>query len=167
MVHEIWKEISGYDGLYEISNLGRVKSYRRDKENGFVLSNLMMGPKRKRYPSITLFKDKKKKHFRIHHLVMNAFVGPRPEGLIVDHVDNNPMNNNVDNLRYTSYRENNTKDRVGKTSKYPGVHRDRYNNWVSQIKENGRMVYLGYFKKEHDAFLAYCKKRDEIENKDK
>ena len=104
---EVWKPIKGYEGLYEVSNLGRVKSTERRgayglKENGRIRS---LG-ERNGYRYIALCKDGKYKKQYVHRLVAQAFI-PNPENLpCVNHKDESKGNNRVDNLEWCTYRYN-------------------------------------------------------------
>jgi hypothetical protein len=98
---ETWKAIDGFEGLYEISNLGRVKSLR---------SGRMMKPydNGKGYQKVELSKDGKVERFYIHRLVAMAFI-PNSRPLIdtlVNHKDENPGNNRVENLEWCNYNYN-------------------------------------------------------------
>ena len=92
------KDIIGYEGLYAITSCGKVWSYRRKK----FLSPADNGHG---YLSLILCKDGKTKHFRIHQLVAQAYLG-EPEGRDVNHKDGCRNNNNVNNLEYISRKEN-------------------------------------------------------------
>jgi len=98
-VKEIWKDIKGYEKLYQVSNLGNIKSLKTGK-------NLYYS-KSKRYLRVGLFKDKKRKGFSIHRLVAEAFI-PNPNNYpCVNHKDCNGNNNRVDNLEWCTYKQNN------------------------------------------------------------
>lgn len=151
---EIWKEVKGYEGLYQVSNFGRLKSFRVKIEkilkcsidsNGY----LKLGVKKKASTD-TLY---------IHQLVAIAFLGHRPCGheLVVDHIDNNPLNNNLSNLQVITTRANCSKDRVG-LSNYPGVYWCKHTSkWRAQITIDRKRKCLGRHMSEHDAYLAYEK----------
>lgn len=102
---ELWKDIKDYEGLYMISNLGRVKS---NHGKGRILK-----PRQSKSPGIEgmyqrvmLFKDGVKHNKRIHRLVAEAFI-PNPDNKpYVDHIDTNPSNNTVTNLRWCTNQEN-------------------------------------------------------------
>lgn len=107
---EIWKDIDGYEGLYQVSNLGRVKSLKcwdvnlrdyTDKE--LVLSPTDNGHG---YLIIGLRKGTKRKNHYIHRLVASAFI-PKPNDCeVVNHIDYDMKNNNVTNLEWCTQREN-------------------------------------------------------------
>ena len=90
---EIWKDIDGYEGLYQVSNLGRVKSLHHNKEKILKGSYANKG-----YHLISLSKEGTQKRYLVHRLVATAFI-PNPYKLeCVNHKDENPRNNNVNNL---------------------------------------------------------------------
>tara|TARA_R110000772_G_scaffold21774_1_gene59540 strand:- start:33 stop:512 length:480 start_codon:yes stop_codon:yes gene_type:complete len=149
---EIWKDIKGYEGVYKISTLGRVKSLKRGKEIILKESSSTGG-----YKVIGLYNNGIKHTNKIHKLVAIAFLGHAPCGLklVVDHIDNNKLNNNLSNLQIITTRANLSKDRDG-TSKYTGVYwHSRSGKWVSQITLNKKRVHLGYFDCEHEAGKSY------------
>ena len=105
-MNEIWKPIDGFDG-YEISNLGRVKSYKIDKENGIIMKPYKTT---KGYLQIDISLDgrkrKNRKHLAVHRLVALAFI-PNPDNLPeVNHKDENKENNCVDNLEWCTTKYN-------------------------------------------------------------
>jgi len=100
-VEEVWKDIEGYEGLYQVSNLGRVRSFHGDSEK------IMKQTLQKGYLRITLLKNKKQKRFLSHRLVAQAFI-PNPENKPqVNHIDEDKTNNRVDNLNWMTSKENN------------------------------------------------------------
>ena len=171
MEKEIWKEVKGYEGIYEVSDLGNVKSLPREMNRG---SGITISKERilkpyvysRGYYGVSLRKDNKAKTKKVHQLVAIAFLNHTPDGtqkLVVDHIDNNKLNNRLDNLQLTTNRENSSKDRKGGSSKFIGVSWDRkYNKWKAQIRINGKKVHLGYFKIEIEASNAYNNKLKEI-----
>jgi hypothetical protein len=111
---EIWKDIPGYEGLYQVSNLGRVKSVDRcilDTTGRKQTKPSKMIAQRKRnhrykYVSVNLYKDNKIKAHVVHRLVAQAFI-PNPENKPqVNHIDENPENNRADNLEWVTAYEN-------------------------------------------------------------
>jgi hypothetical protein len=101
--NEEWKPIIGYEGYYEISSFGRVKSLPRVKCKGIIRK-----PKIDKfgYHRMFLSKNGVSKDFAVHRLVMAAFVGECPNGQEVRHLDGNPSNNHLSNLTYGTKKEN-------------------------------------------------------------
>lgn len=114
---EVWKPIPGYEGYYSVSDQGRVYTHHRDK---------IMAPAaaaQKGYPMVRLCREGRQKKFYVHALVALAFIGPRPKGLQVMHLDDVPANNCAGNLRYGTQRENLAmSDKVGRNSKLREHH---------------------------------------------
>ena len=112
-MEEIWKDIPNYEGYYQVSNLGRVKSLKRYVKfmhcNKLINERILKGGIGSRgYLVVILSKDKKPKTFEVHKLVAIAFLGHKPCGYkrVVNHIDNNPVNNKASNLEIVSQREN-------------------------------------------------------------
>lgn len=100
-MHEEWKDIPGYEGLYSASNLGRIKSKHAIKKQ--TLSKYTKHQKRFR---VTLTKDGKSKQFLSHTLVATTFLGIPHEGMYVCHKDGDATNNNITNLYYGTRHQN-------------------------------------------------------------
>lgn len=110
MINEVWLPVVGYEGLYEVSDKGRVRSLdryfstsRRKTFNGVVLCPVRTPSG---YPSVQLCKDFKSKRFMIHRLVCTAFHKPEPGKDHIDHIDYDKQNNNASNLRWVNNLEN-------------------------------------------------------------
>ena len=114
-MEEIWRDIKDYEGLYQVSNMGRVKSLGRwsnRQKNGvsfpyFIKEKILKNRKIKGgYYIVGLCKDKISKDYRVSRLVAEAFI-PNPDNkLFVDHIDTNPLNNFSNNLRWVTQKEN-------------------------------------------------------------
>lgn len=111
---EIWKDIKGYEGLYQVSNLGRVKSlerYVRCGTNGNgkrkVNERILRAGAYCKTGHVSVVLRKHGTGQPVHKLVMEAFVGARPENYDICHNDGNPKNNKLENLRYDTRRNNN------------------------------------------------------------
>ena len=105
---EIWKDIKGYEGLYEVSNLGRVKSHRKCTQNrcqdNFILKKYVGNHG---YCQVTLYRGKERHKYLVHRLVADAFI-PKPDGLPhINHIDENRENNRADNLEWCTPQYNN------------------------------------------------------------
>lgn len=114
MEKEIWRDIVGYEGKYQVSNCGRVRSVKRTvwDNRGYYKTVpekiLKVGITSRGYAEVQLWKDGIKKYYLVHRLVGQAFL-PNPEKLPqVNHKDENKQNNNVDNLEFCSVSYNNT-----------------------------------------------------------
>lgn len=117
---EEWRPVSGYEGVYEVSTRGRVRSLDRvvgttpsghpRQIRGRILHQHMKGYRRE-YPAVELSGDGHQRTFAVHTLVLETFVGARPEGMLGLHVDDDKMNTNVENL-YWGTSEENTLDRI-------------------------------------------------------
>lgn len=107
-MEEIWKDISGYKGLYQVSNFGRVKSFRASTKYGgqpeYILKPQVINSG---YHVVTLYNGHDKHKFQVHRLVATEFL-ENPEHLpCVNHRDENKLNNRVDNLEWCTVAYNN------------------------------------------------------------
>ena len=113
MYKEIWKDIKAYEGLYQVSNLGRVKSLSKQiiRKNGrkqtFKEKILNQGLSKNGYLSVSLFKKGHGKTYTIHRLVAEAFIKNKNNYKCINHKNENKLDNNVDNLEWCSYKYNN------------------------------------------------------------
>ncbi len=161
-MQEIWKYIDGYEN-YQISNFGNVKALAKNTKmpNGGIMvrkEKLLKYWLNAGYYKIGLCKNGKRKTMQIHQLVAMAFLNHKPDGhkIIVDHIDNNPLNNKLENLQLISPRKNCSKDRINGSSKYVGVHWCKnINKWISRIYINGKKKHLGIFDNELLASESY------------
>lgn len=117
-MRERWRDIFGYEGLYKVSDWGRVRSLDRIvrhkrfgtmRVKGRILRLALSGSYSK-YLSVNLYKAGVQTTTRVHRLVAAAFLGPCPDGMEVCHNDGNSVNNIISNLRYDT-RANNCLDR--------------------------------------------------------
>lgn len=105
---EIWKDISGYEGIYQVSNMGNVRSLDRLDNRGRITHGRELAHKRDggNYHQVALCKDGKQIYRHIHRLVCEAFL-PNPDNKpTVNHIDENKDNNRLDNLEWATYKEN-------------------------------------------------------------
>jgi hypothetical protein len=181
MKREQWKPIKGYEGLYEISSYGRVKSLYR-----IVVSNtgkqrtinekILTNNKRPKHAnskyfiySIKLNKNGISKRFKIHRLV-GQYV-PNPFNLpYMNHIDGDPLNNYHLNLEWVSHRENmcHCVDKTKTSSQYIGVSYSKKDRvWRSEISVNTKRINLGSYNNELTAYQARCtfEKENNIINK--
>lgn len=162
-MEEIWKDISGYNGLYQVSNLGRVKSLANNftRKEKILKNNIDSNG----YNVVVLHKKGIRKTRTVHQLVSIAFLNHMPNGrdLVINHKNFIKTDNIVTNLEIVTARENGNKKHLKSTSKYTGVSwhkRDKI--WHSQIHINGENKHIGYFKNEIDASIAYQKELNNL-----
>jgi hypothetical protein len=150
-MEEVWKEIKGYEGKYEISNLGRIKSlfmYRYKLDGNYkVFRELIITPKRATngYLGVDLSLNGKIRH-SIHRLVAINFIENPYDYKEVNHIDGDKENNKVDNLEWMSLQQNRDHAKVNKLMEYG---EGRYNsklddNKIRVIREefgNGLTMY--------------------------
>lgn len=109
---EQWRPIPGYEGYYEVSDHGRVRSLDRtiERSNGQEVRRkgrvLRPGTYVSGHKHVNLHAPERKRKWRVHHLVLLAFVGPMPEGMEVCHNNGNPADNRLENLRYDTHSSN-------------------------------------------------------------
>lgn len=104
---EIWKDIPGYEGSYQISNIGRVKSLRRFYNKGWHADKILaIHPNNFGYFHVKIRKDGGSRDFQVHALVALAFIGPYPPGKEINHKNGVVTDNHPDNLEYITHGEN-------------------------------------------------------------
>ena len=169
---EIWKPIESFEG-YEISSLGRVRSVDRIKVTKFGVIRTIKGQllsisgSKKGYWIVKLYKNNKKITKTVHVLMGKAFFGTH-DGVCIDHIDRNTMNNDISNLRVATRTENmmNKRKKDGKcSSEYKGVlfkNEKRKKKYLAQIHFNKKRYFLGHFLTQEEAAKAYNKKALEL-----
>ena len=170
-MNEIWKDVPNYDGLYQVSNLGNVKSlpriiYRDGKIpvplKGKTLSNVL---KKRGYLCVVLHANGLKKQYEVQQLIAMTFLGHVPCGMkmVVDHINDVKTDNRVENLQVVTNRHNACKTQGRYSSQYKGVSWCKSSNsWMSRIEIDRKSKYLGLFKDEYKAYLAYQKALSEL-----
>jgi len=149
---EVWKPIPRYKNLYQISSKGKVKSLARviARSNGrpqSIKERLLKIGSFGEYLSITLSKKGKNKSFFIHELVALAFIGPRPLGLVVRHLDSNKDNNFYKNLAYGS-NEQNYKDKLKVGTQSYGENHGKSKLTFEEVGKIRRLYLKGMILKE-------------------
>ena len=149
-MEEIWKDIKDYEGLYEVSNLGRVRN---------ILTDYQLKPSinTNGYYRVALTNRDKgiKKDFKVHRLVAIHFIGEQetPERKFVNHIDSDKSNNTLMNLEWVTGIENQCHGYKNKktSSKYSGVsYWAGY--WRARINVDGKSIDLGTYKTEEMAY---------------
>ena len=107
-INEVWRPIEGFEGLYEVSNLGRVKSVERIDSNNHPVKERILKPDKHNngYLYVALWKDGRKKNYAVHRLVSKAFI-PNPNNLPeVNHINEIKTDNRVSNLEWMTTKQN-------------------------------------------------------------
>jgi hypothetical protein len=159
---ENWLPVKGYEGHYEVSDLGRVRSLKWGKCRILSENTNSVG-----YSIIKLCKEGKYKSKGVHQIVAMSFLNHNPNGhnFVVNHIDFNKTNNRLTNLEIISNRDNSNLLHKKFTSPYLGVSWDkRENKWVSSIYINGKTKWLGYFDNEIDASKKYLEELNKFNN---
>ena len=105
---EIWKDIKGFEGLYQVSNFGRIKSLERINVLGRRVKERILKPKINScgYYQAQLCKNSKVRHYMVHRLVYEAFNGQIPENMQVNHINEIKADNRLENLNLMTPKEN-------------------------------------------------------------
>lgn len=163
---EIWKDIIGYEGLYQISNLGRVKSLPQKRVRGFctfiskekILKNIFTCG----YYRVTLWKGTSKNRHFIHRLIAIHFIENLNNHKIINHIDGDSSNNAIPNLEWCTQRENSThgKKAINKY-KYQGIMRDnrlkKRESWRASLNVGGKNIRSKTYRTQEEAYQAYLK----------
>ena len=160
MIEEIWKPVVGYEGLYEVSSYGRVRSLDRyDSRNRFLKGRILrLNDDGKGYLRVQLSSNGKAKMYSVHRLVAIAFL-PNPDNLPeVNHRDEDKINNSVENLEWCDGKYNvnygTRNDRIRdtrlKNGTYTGLSKEEYkkrywNNYYEKNKDKIRDYQKQYY----------------------
>ena len=127
-MRETWKDIIGYEGKYQVSYYGRVKSINYRGTGKEVIFTPWIS--RYGYPMVSLRKDGVKTGYSVHLLVWKAFKGPIPPGMQVNHINEDKMDNRLENLNLMTPKENCNW----------GTRNKRIGNKVVQLGLDGRLI---------------------------
>lgn len=135
MVNEIWRDIKGYEQLYQISNLGNVKSlnYNKTSKEKILKPNNIKG-----YLIVGLYKNGKRKFYHVHRLVTEAFL-PNPNNKpCIDHINADRTDNRVENLRWVTHKENN--DNPITKNKHFKKLKENFSKPIIQFSKDGEFI---------------------------
>ena len=173
MKGEIYKDIPDYNGVYQVSNFGNVRSKNRQIKGAYgkyVKKGrvLKQGINAQDFLKVNLHKDGIAETRLVHTLVGEAFLGhiKTGHGARVIHINRDKWNNNVENLKVVSNLDSIYTTRKGTSSKYVGVCFDKYaNNWKASLYYEGKQRTVGMYKTEHEAMKGYQAKLQEVLNR--
>lgn len=153
-----WKDVVGFEGSYKVSNTGLVKSMSRWTGYYTVTEKMLKQRTSNGYKYVSLTKNSKTITKTVHSIVARAFIGERPKNLVIDHEDDNKLNNNSYNLKYVTNRMN----VAGKSTAKRGAYKQKNGKWRAQIKINKKTKLIGYFNTSDEAYQSYFNKYVEI-----
>lgn len=167
---EIWKDVIGYEGYYEVSNLGRVRNYRTKVIKS---QNIQTSGK---YLQVSLWKNNQEKRCLVHRLVGQAFIANPYNLPQINHLDKNDLNNIESNLEWVTCSQNHkhafangrkgSKSRLGEKVSQSSIYRYVYwdtsrNVWKASIKIDGKTHNIGRHATELEAAIAADKAIDD------
>jgi len=170
---EVWKDVLGYEGVYQVSNLGNVKSLERKVKNkdGFrTVRERILKPAIDAYGYciVSLSVKQKVRKRPVHLLAASAFLNHKSNGttkIVVDHINNIKIDNRLLNLQLISHRENSTKDQNGFSSKFIGVSFNKAKGFYRAIiRIYPDRIFLGGSKDEEYCSNLYKTALREIDN---
>lgn len=177
---EIWKDIKGYEGLYQISNYGRVKALpkkitwvQKDGVECFRLAKtIILKENRQFYATVKLCNNGAFERVTIHYLVASHFLKNANNYKYINHIDGDKFNNHYSNLEFCTARENKSHsiDKSKTSSQYTGVYLKKGHiskPWAAGINFDGKNLHLGYYPTEIEAHNAYLEalNRNNLNNK--
>lgn len=152
-IQEIWKPVPGYEGQYQASNFGKIRSFKRNK-----VRVLKQGKTRNGYYMVNLRRNNVKKYSSVHRLVWSAFNGAIPEGLEINHRDEDKANNALLNLELVTRKENinfgTHNKRVSEKLSKPIQMLDENNNTVKTF--NSLKEAAQFFNKTSHSAISHC-----------
>jgi len=160
-VTEEWRDCVGFEGRYQVSNLGNVRSLDRVLSDGRKRKGQMMNTRigTKGYVKVGLRDGVRQHTFNVHRLVALAFLDGVAEEKVVDHIDGNKTNNKASNLRWVSQTVNLTNRKnchtlSGETGIEYRSDMAKSKPWLARVKIKGKTHNLGYYAEKQDAVSA-------------
>ena len=125
--NEIWKDVVGYEGLYMISNLGRIKSFHHKRAR-----ILKPGQNKLGYRMLSLFKNEIGKTKMVHRLIAESFIPNTENKPCIDHINGDPTDNRIENMKWCTHKEN---------LNNPVTRKKMSNTWANEeLKEKMRFM---------------------------
>ncbi|NCB45214.1 MAG: hypothetical protein EOM59_21705 [Clostridia bacterium] len=165
---EIWRDVFGYEGIYQASSMGRVKALQRLQKTGLVNNPTIKRKERllkqtlikNGYYSVGITKNGVTRTKSVHSIIFEAFnhvVSDRDTQ--IDHIDNNKLNNRISNLQLLTRRDNTSKS--VKKDKPTGVFKNN-NNWIARISVKNKLINLGTYPSIEEAEKVYLEYKSKL-----
>ena len=166
-MEEIWKDIKGYEGQYQVSNTGKVRSLQRTLSSGCcgigrTIKELVLRPYTDHhgYLRLQLSKNSKTKKFLVHRLVAEAFI-PNPNGYrCVNHKDETHTNNSVENLEWCTHKYNSNYGTIKERKRAKQLNHPSISKRVEQLDKKGN--HIAFFPSVHEAERFYNIKGNDV-----
>ena len=139
-MQEIWKDIEGYEGLYQVSNLGKIRSFIKCNAHPNVPRIIKAYKHNSGYLRVDLTRDKNTQQYLLHRLVADAFIPKQESKPCINHIDGNKQNNAADNLEWVTYSEN-QQHAFSTGLKHPKYGKEHHNHSiVNQYTLSGEFI---------------------------
>jgi hypothetical protein len=156
-----WRPIKGFEGLYEVSSEGQIKSLEKVtshwKGGSRILKEKILSSSddKNGYKIIGLSNGYKSKTYKVHRIVADTFIENKLNKPTVNHINNIKSDNSVNNLEWNTFRENSCHRSLSKnkTSNYSNIHFCKTaNKWIAQIQSELKKKMIGAFDSEEIAY---------------
>lgn len=166
-MEEIWKDIKGYEGKYQVSSIGRVKSLKRTLSPGYygkgrTTEEMLLRPfaNQQGYLRVQLSKNSQRKKYMVHRLVAEAFI-PNPNNYkCINHKDETHTNNNVDNLEWCTHKYNSNYGTLKERLSAINLNHPAKSKRVEQLDKKGN--HIAFFPSVHEAERVYNIKGNDV-----
>jgi hypothetical protein len=151
---EVWKDIDGYDGKYQVSNYGRIRSTYAENKRRIVILKPMV--QKNGYLYVALWKNNKKKNKLIHRLVASLFVDNPNCYTEVNHKDENKENNMANNLEWCAHKDNINYGTCKQKISESKINHPKHSKPTYQYTTNGELIRVWPSAAEIERRLGYC-----------
>lgn len=168
-MEEVWKPIIGYEGIYDISSHGKVRTSKGKQTHStkhgvrnWKQREMKLKTDKGGYKRVCLYKNKKPKTFLVHRLVAMNFLNKKIGKDIINHIDGNPSNNKIENLEWCDHKENNN-HAIDNDLIKTGVKIALYHKITKEVFEFRSMSKAGQFLGKSHGFVSNLLKQDKRE----
>jgi hypothetical protein len=166
----MWRDIPGYEGIYQINESSTIKSLSRQSKRGKYIVTLkekylITHDNGNGYLVISLSKNSKVKTHKVHQLMAITFLDYNKQNkLVIDHIDNNSKNNSLYNLRVVLQNENCLSSNKQRKHSFQGICQTKNSQWTASIRINGKRKFLGNYNTPEEAQTVYFTHLNSLKN---